>query len=58
MNEVTTTTTSFQDVVDGLDFSVITDNALYVIGAAAGVVIGVLALKKGWAFLKSQIRGA
>lgn len=52
------TVQSFGDVVKGLDFSVLTDNAFTVIGATAGVVIGLIALKKGWSFLKRQIKGA
>lgn len=54
MNEVTT----LADVVKGLDFSQISSNYLMVLGAAAGVVIGCVALKKGWSFLKGQIKGA
>lgn len=57
MNEVSNVT-SLQDVVSSLDFSAVTDNFLMVLGAAAGVVVGCIALRKGWSFLKSQIKGA
>lgn len=54
MNEVTT----LADVVKGLDFSQINNNFLMVLGASATVVVGCIALRKGWSFLKSQIKGA
>ena len=49
---------SFSEVVSSLDFTQITDNALYVIGASATVVVGMIALRKAWGFLKAQIKGA
>lgn len=52
------TVTSLADVINTLDFSVIQDNILLVIGASAGFVIGMIALRKGYAFLKKQIKGA
>lgn len=52
------TATDLLSVINSLDFSVITTNVLAVIGASAGFVIGLIAIKKGWAFLKSQIRKA
>lgn len=58
MEETTNTVQSFGDVVNSLDFSVITDNAFTVIGAVAGIVVAMIALKKGWSFLKGQIKGA
>ncbi len=50
--------TSLADVVETLDFSVIQSNILMVIGASAAFVIGMIALRKGYAFLKKQIKGA
>lgn len=53
-----TTVTTFADVIKGLDFSVVSQNILLAIGASAAFVIGMIALKKGYAFLKKQIKGA
>ena len=53
-----TEVTSLADVINTLDFSVIQDNILMVIGASAAFVIGMIALRKGYAFLKKQIKGA
>lgn len=60
MNEVSSAAglNDFKQVVDGIDFSILTDYTGYVIGAVAGVVIGLIALKKGWSFVKRQIKGA
>ena len=52
------TVQTFADVINGLDFSVVSDNILLAIGASAGFVIGLIALKKGYAFLTKQIKGA
>ena len=52
------TVQTFADVINSLDFSVVSDNILLAIGASAGFVIGLIALKKGYAFLKRQIKGA
>ena len=49
---------TFSSVVSSLDFSAITDNILTVIGATAAFVVGIIAIKKGYAFLKRQIKGA
>lgn len=53
-----TDVTTFADVLKGLDFSAVSQNVLLAIGASAGFVIGMIALKKGYAFLKKQIKGA
>lgn len=50
--------TTFADVIKGLDFGVVSQNILLAIGASAAFVIGMIALKKGYAFLKKQIKGA
>lgn len=50
--------TTFADVIKNLDFSAVSENILLAIGATAGVVIGIIALKKGYSFLKKQIKGA
>ena len=50
--------TSLADVVQSVDFSVVQSNILMVIAASAGFVIGMIALRKGYAFLKKQIKGA
>lgn len=52
------TATDLASVINSLDFSAITNNVLTVIAASAGFVIGLIAIRKGWAFLKSQIRKA
>lgn len=49
---------TFSSVVSSLDFSAITDNILTVIGATAAFVVGIIAIKKGYSFLKRQIKGA
>ena len=53
-----TTPTNLADVIGSLDFSSVTSNILLAIGASAGFVIGLIALRKGYAFLKKQIKGA
>lgn len=58
MENTVSNVTSLADVVNSLDFSAITSNYLMVIGAAAGVVVACIALRKGWSFLKGQIKGA
>lgn len=58
MESTTTTVTSLAQVINGLDFSAVTDNILVAIGASAGFVISLIAIKKGYAFLKRQIKGA
>ena len=55
---MTESVTTFADVIKGLDFSVVSQNILLAIGASAAFVIGMIALKKGYAFLKKQIKGA
>lgn len=50
--------TTFAEVLKTLDFSAVSQNVLLAIGASAGFVIGMIALKKGYAFLKKQIKGA
>lgn len=50
--------TTFASVVSSLDFGAITSNILTVIGACAGFVIGIIAIKKGWSFLKGTIKKA
>lgn len=50
--------TTFASVVQALDFSAITSNILTVIGATAGFVVGLIAIRKGYSFLKRQIKGA
>lgn len=45
-------------IIKGLDFSVITNNILVAIGASATFIIGMIAIRKGFAFLKKQIKGA
>lgn len=50
--------TSLAEVIKGLDFSSITQNVLVAISASAAFVIGMIAIKKGYAFLKRQIKGA
>lgn len=50
--------TTLQSIISSLDFSVIQENVLVAIGASAGFVIGMIALRKGYAFLKRQIKGA
>ena len=52
------TVTTFADIINGLDFSAVSDNILLAIGASAGFVITIIALKKGYAFLKRQVKGA
>ena len=52
------TPTTLQGVISGLDFSEISGNILAVIAASAGFVVGMIALRKGYAFLKKQIKGA
>lgn len=49
--------TSLAEVIKGLDFSSITQNVLVAISASAAFVIGMIAIKKGYAFLKRQIKG-
>lgn len=58
MSEGSTTVNSLADVVNTLDFSAVQNNILLVIGASAAFVIGMIALRKGYAFLKKQIKGA
>ena len=53
-----TTVTSLQEVITNLDFSAITENVLVAISASAAFVIGMIAIRKGYAFLKRQIKGA
>lgn len=50
--------TTFADVIKTMDFSAVQNNILLAIGASAGVVIAIIALKKGYSFLKRQIKGA
>ncbi len=50
--------TTFMSVVQGLDFGAITTNILGVIGSCAGFVVGLIAIRKGWSFLKRTIKGA
>lgn len=45
-------------VINSLDFSGITQNVLVAISASAAFVVGMIAIKKGYAFLKRQIKGA
>lgn len=52
------TVTTFAQAIQNLDFSAVSENILLAISASAGFVIGVIALKKGYAFLKKQIKGA
>ena len=52
------TVTTFSDVISNLDFGSVSENILLAIAASAGFVIGMIALKKGYAFLKKQIKGA
>lgn len=52
------TVQTFSDVISNLDFSLVSENILLAIAASAGFVIGMIALKKGYAFLKRQIKGA
>ena len=54
MTEVTT----LQSVITSLDFSAIQENVLVAISASAAFVIGMIAIRKGYAFLKRQIKGA
>lgn len=54
MTEATTLAT----VIKSLDFSAITQNVLVAISASAAFVVGMIAIKKGYAFLKRQIKGA
>ena len=49
---------TFSSVVSSLDFSAITDNILTVISCTCGFVVGLIAIKKGYAFVKRQIKGA
>lgn len=56
--EGSTTVTSLAQVINGLDFSAITNNILVAISASAAFVIGLIAIRKGYAFLKRQIKGA
>jgi len=53
-----TGTQTLESIVTSLDFSVLQDNVLMVIGASAATIFGIIAIKKGWAFLKAQIYGA
>lgn len=50
--------TSFASVVNSLDFGAITSNILTVISVSAAFVIGLIAIRKGFAFLKRTIKGA
>lgn len=52
------TTTSLASVIEAMDFSILTENILSVIGASAGVVLTLIAIRKGWGFLKSTIKKA
>ena len=56
--EGSTTVTSLAQVINGLDFFAITNNILVAISASAAFVIGLIAIRKGYAFLKRQIKGA
>lgn len=50
--------TTLSSIITGLDFGAIQDNILAVIGASAAFVVGMIAVRKGYAFLKKQIKGA
>ena len=50
--------TSLAEVIKSLDFSSVTQNVLVAISASAAFVISMIAIKKGYAFLKRQIKGA
>lgn len=52
------TALTLENVIQSLDFSAITNNVLTVISVSAGFVIGLIAIRKGWGFLKSTIRKA
>lgn len=52
------TVLTLQGVIEKLDYSAITENVLVAISASAAFVIGMIAIKKGYAFLKRQIKGA
>lgn len=56
--DTTTAVTSLGDVIKSLDFSAVTSNILVAISASAAFVIGLIAIRKGYAFLKKQIKGA
>lgn len=46
------------DTVSSLDLSGVLDGMTAMLPVAAPVVVGAIALKKGWGFLKSLIKGA
>lgn len=50
--------TTLATVINSLDFSAVTENVLVAIGASAAFVVSMIAIKKGYAFLKRQIKGA
>ena len=50
--------TTLADVINGADFSAITQNILLVIGASIGTVVAIIAVQKGYYFLKRQLRGS
>lgn len=50
--------TTFASVVSALDFGSITTNILSVISKASVFVVGLIAIRKGWNFLKSTIKKA
>ena len=50
--------TTFASVLSQVDMSAISNNILGVIAAVAVPVIGIIAIKKGWSFLKGQIKRA
>lgn len=50
--------TTLATVIKSLDFSAVTENVLVAISASAAFVVGMIAIKKGYAFLKRQIKGA
>lgn len=56
--ETVTTVTTFADAIKSIDFGAVSDNILLAITATAGVVVGIIAIKKGYAFLKRQVKGA
>lgn len=48
----------FASVVAKMDFSVLTDNYLIIIGAGAVGIFGYIALKKGWGALVGMFKRA
>jgi hypothetical protein len=52
------TATTLKDALTGVDFSVVLDGVIALVPIVIVPVLGFIAFKKGFAFVKKQIKGA